>query len=82
MSQIKSKRLSSPIAFFQLSQQGLYVNIFDLLTELRLEHSACQHDGDYEGQREIFIVTSYLQLILDSTPIDGPVITPADYLAK
>ena len=82
MTTIRSSRLSQPIAYFQLAQNGLFVSIIDMLHELRLEHANCQENNDHEGMREIFIVTSYLQLILDSTPIDGPVLSPNDYLTK
>lgn len=80
MTNIRSPRLNKSIAFIQLAQQGLFVSLFDLLGELRMEHSACVEEGDVDGIRDVVVVISFLQLILDNTPIDSPVLSPNDYL--
>ena len=80
MARLKNTKLSKPIAYFQLAQNGVYVSVTDMLSELRIEHSKDKAKFDELGMEQCLTVMAYLQLILDSVPLDGPVPSPNDYL--
>lgn len=82
MSNLSTTRLSKPIAYFQLEQQGVFVSVTDMLTELRIEFESDRINYDQLGMNQCLAVISYLQLVFDSVPIDGPVPLPNDYLTK
>lgn len=79
---ITHKNLAKPIAYCQLGQQSIFVNLIDMIEELRLEWHDASEKGHIDGLMQVEAALSYLYFLLDRCKLDDVVMTPDEYLEQ